>query len=86
MISQVIQEDTGCSSDEAHLLGVGCGCSHVPRSNSDRVRVENARCRSIRVLGTGADDVRTVFWRTTGSKAGARPCDPDLIEAAMDLM
>ncbi|MCW2876227.1 MAG: putative transcriptional regulator, TetR family [Sphaerisporangium sp.] len=23
MISQVIQEDTGCSSDEAHLLGVG---------------------------------------------------------------
>ena len=23
MISQVIQEDTGCSSDEARLLGVG---------------------------------------------------------------
>jgi hypothetical protein len=29
------------------------------------------------------------FWRTTGcgfKGAGARPCDPDLIEAAMDLM
>ena len=45
--------------------GVSCVCSDVPRSKSDRVRVENALCRSIRVTANGADDVRTVFWRTT---------------------
>ena len=47
--------------------GVSCVCSDVPRAKSDRVRVEHALCRSIRVTANGADDVRTVFWRTTGS-------------------
>jgi hypothetical protein len=46
--------------------GVSCVCSDVPRSKSDRVGVENALCRSIRVTASGADDARTVFWRTTG--------------------
>jgi hypothetical protein len=50
--------------------GVSCACSDVPRSKSDRVRVESARCRLIRVTAKGADDVRTVFWRTTGTKSG----------------
>ena len=45
--------------------GVSCGCSHVPPAKSDRVRVENALCQSIRVNANGANDVRTVFWRTT---------------------
>ena len=45
--------------------GVRCVCSDAPRSKSDRVRVENALCRSIRVTAYGADDVRMVFWRTT---------------------
>ena len=45
--------------------GVSCVCSDVPRSNPDRVRVENALGRSIRVTANGADDVRTIFWRTT---------------------
>ena len=47
-------------------LGVSCVCSNVPRAKSDRVRVENALCRSIRVPAHGAEEVRTVFWRTTG--------------------
>jgi hypothetical protein len=46
--------------------GVSRVSSDVPRSKSDRVRVENVRCRSIRVTANGADDVRTAFWRTTG--------------------
>ena len=39
--------------------GVSCVCSDVPRSKSDRVRVENALCRSIRVPANGANDVRS---------------------------
>ena len=46
--------------------GVSGVCSDVPRSTSDRVRVENALYRSIRATANGADDLRTVFWRTTG--------------------
>ena len=41
--------------------GASCVCSDVPRSNSDRARVENARFRSIRIPANGADDVRTAF-------------------------
>lgn len=52
--------------------GVSCVCSDVPRSKSDRVRVENALCRSIRVTANGADGVRTVFWRTTESIGGLK--------------
>ena len=48
-------------------LGVSCVCSGVPRAKSDRVRVENALCRSIRVAANGANNVRTAFWRTTGA-------------------
>jgi hypothetical protein len=33
------------------------------------VRVEKVLCRSIRVTANGADDVRTVFWRTTGPRS-----------------
>jgi hypothetical protein len=47
------------------VTGVG---SDVSRSKSDRVRIEHARCRSIRITANGADDVRTVYWRTTAQK------------------
>src|SRR5437870_5494126 len=58
--------------------GVRCVCSDVPRSKSDRVRVENALCRPIRLTARGADDVRTAFWRTTGTKRGTKiPHAPD---------
>ena len=39
----------------------------VPRWKSDRVRLENALSRSIRVRANGANGERTIFWRTTGS-------------------
>jgi hypothetical protein len=45
--------------------GVRCICSDVPRSKSDRVRVENGLTDRAELPLTGADDVRTVFWRTT---------------------
>ena len=47
--------------------GVSCVCSDVPRSKSYRVRVENALRRSSESALMGADDVRTAFWRTTGT-------------------
>ena len=57
--------------------GVSCVCSDVSRSKSDRVRVENALCRLIRVTAHGADDVRTVFWRTTGMAPASSAITPD---------
>jgi hypothetical protein len=53
--------------DQVPQAGASCVCSERSRSNSDRARVENALCRSIRVTANGAHDVRTVFWRTTGA-------------------
>jgi hypothetical protein len=50
--------------------GVSGVCSDVSRSKSDRVRVENALCRAIRITANGADDMRTVYWRTTVSGLG----------------
>jgi hypothetical protein len=52
--------------------GVSCVCSDVSRSKSDRVRVENARCRSIRVA---ADWRRR---RADGLLANHRLCLPRL--------
>jgi len=56
------------------VLAIGLAGAAVAR-NLIGCAPENGRCRSIRVPSQGANDVRTVFWRTTGrdSQAGARP-------------